>query len=133
MSVLIPRPRLARNPNRYVKQRTLVRLVMGRGGFIGELSLTEVFPALERYRNGNRLVMLTEFYVHPLRRRRGWGKELLDNMVRLVDKKGWDVLTYARSYGIGRKPKDEELVQLYRRYGFRSAGRDDTYLVRRCR
>lgn len=101
---------------------------IGAGGFRGEVSL--LAPTDEALlwwqRPGFPLLYLTDLYVHPLRRRAGWARVLLDAAVAHADAAGADLWTWCHSHGVrqlsnGQKvsrPDNRALEALYKQYGF---------------
>lgn len=121
------------------------RWVVGAGGFLGEASVVEV-PALnaDMYRTARpavRLLELTDVYVHPLRRGRGWATRLLQSAVDWADGAGVDLVLRACPYGPladrgGRaltRLDSAALAKFYVSYGFRPRKGDLHIMVRRCR
>jgi GNAT superfamily N-acetyltransferase len=111
---------------------------IGSGGFIGSVSVipvpsAEVLGAVKKRRP---LMFLTYLFVHPLRRGRGWGGELVAAATAWADAEGIDLWLYARPYGHARGRRTvEQLVAFYRAHGFRpieGAGHRNE-MVRRCR
>lgn len=110
----------------------VVRMVIGRGGFTGEISLVVPSPNIwSWYMRDRMLLLFTYFNVHPLMRGHGWGRCLLQFMVRYADRHGIDLVTYAEPYDGGRVGQTK-LAHLYRSYGFGRRDRDG-FMVRRCR
>jgi GNAT superfamily N-acetyltransferase len=131
MSVL--RPRRAHKPSRLRSRPTVLRLVIGTGGFTGEAALAEPYSEMLPLKQRRPLLLFTDFYVHPLRRGLGWGTRLLRAVVRWADRRGWDLVTYASAYGVRSLP-NELLTSWYCHvFDFRPARADPRFLVRRCR
>ena len=121
-------------------ESVIKRFVVGTGGFVGEASLAKLDAnELTHRRDGIFMVGLTDVYVHPLRRRRGWGRKVLKLAVRWADSRRCDVYTYIQPYGPthlkdGREvsaPDPETLRKLYNEYGFKTSRRDSSVMVRR--
>lgn len=106
-----------------------VRWTVGAGGFIGEVTVRpvtdpDVLRAVQR--PGVPLLFLTELFVHPMRRGRGWSHALLQAAIQHAAAEGADLWLYASPYGSKRaghrsvhRPTTEELEALYSRHGFR--------------
>lgn len=88
-----------------------MRFVIGSGGFIGEVSIIDG--------------TLTDLYVHPLRRGKGWGHKLMRKAVKWADKGGLRLKLRVHPFGkqtvrSARKIAPREgLINLYKQYGFR--------------
>lgn len=104
------------------------RWTIGAGGFIGEVTLRAITSAnvVNKVKKERDLMFLTNLFVHPLRRGRGWAQALLQTATTYADRSGVDLWLYARPYGCTRtkagrvhRLAEDELRRLYRRHGFR--------------
>jgi GNAT superfamily N-acetyltransferase len=116
------------------------RWVVGEGGFIGEASLIELsVDEHRRYsRRGRFICELTDVYVHPLRRGRGWARVVVEAALDYADAEGWDVflrvVTYGKDSQRGPHRLDvESLIAFYGRLGFVGRRDDPRCMVRRWR
>lgn len=108
------------------------RWVIGNGGFIGEVSLF-VLAESDHYikgRSQRHYVELSNLYVHPKRRGRGWARELLTVAIQYAREREWIIFIRAIPYGKDHGELDE-LLATYRRYGFRSRKSDPREMVLR--
>jgi len=97
----------------------ITRFVMGAGGFLGEVSLKAApEEALALARPGRPLWFLTDLFVHPLRRKDGWGRSLMRSAVGYADRKGADLWLYARPHGRAPRMSEEQLAVFYFDHGF---------------
>jgi GNAT superfamily N-acetyltransferase len=105
----------------HMSGKLIQRWKMGAGGFIGEVSLFALAESDQyvRGRGDDRMyVELSNFYVHPLRRGRGWGRELLTTAIAYAQGSGWVI--FLRVVPYGRSPSSvDELLVLYRQHGFK--------------
>lgn len=121
------------------------RWTVGSGGFIGEVTLLTVdetnYDLHLTRRKSVPLLELTDLYVHPLRRGRGWAQELLTTAVEWADAHQTDLVLRTAAYGphkdrnkrpVPRMTK-EELQVFYARFGFKSRKADPCIMVRRWR
>jgi GNAT superfamily N-acetyltransferase len=103
------------------------RWTIGTGGFLGEITLQGLADTdyyVRRSDEERSYVELTNYFVHPLRRHLGWGRELFETAIAHAEKRHWPVFLRAVPYG--RSPADlERLVTFYRSYGFRQVRRGD--------
>jgi len=103
------------------------RWTIGKGGFIGEVSLFELAEAdmYVKGRSKRTYVELSNLYVHPLRRGRGWARELLK--VAIAHARQNNHVVFLRAVPYGTAPHTlGDLLALYARYGFKHrAGADD--------
>ena len=67
---------------------------------------------------GGRDAFLTEIFVRPEHRRRGWARLLLDELARLARQEG------AGAIHLGVYPDNEPALQLYKSAGFQKIPRD---------
>ena len=75
-------------------------------------------------------VELTNLYVHPLRRGRGWANELLSTAKEFAYDNNWNLFLRAVPYG--KDPCEvEQLIALYKRHGFKSTRRDPREMLLR--
>ena len=114
-----------------------LRWTMGAGGFMGEVRLDPIVDpvVLRKVQRGRPLLFLTELYVHPLRRQKGWANELIRTCTAYADTAGIDLWLYAYPFGNGERMTVKQLVTLYGTHGFRpikGAGYQDE-MVRRWR
>lgn len=107
---------------------------------MGEASLAKLDAKELTYRRaGVQLLGLTYVFVHPLRRRLGWGRQVLEQAVKWVDEREIDLYTYTSPYGIKKLrdgsevscPDAAALRKLYKEYGFVSSRRGWQVMVRR--
>lgn len=108
------------------------RWVIGRGGFIGEVSLFELSQndAHVRGRDRRVYVELSNLHIHPLRRGRGWSHVLLRAALAHAAARGWCV--FLRTVPYNKPTMNEELLRkLYRGYGFKSLRGDPREMVLR--
>ena len=91
--------------------------MIGAGGFIGEVSIVTTDRA-------DADVELTDLFVHPLRRGRGWASDLVDAALAFCSRKGWSVILRARPHGRERLSRPA-LVRFYAAKGFVSTDDDD--------
>lgn len=103
-----------------------LRWVIGAGGFIGEVSLVAVPPEYPALNVSARCALLTDFYVHPLRRRRGWGEALLTAALQHADKHAIDLVLWAQPHGTRKHGRlnASQLVALYSSHGFNYFGKE---------
>lgn len=97
------------------------RWKIGAGGFIGEVSLRSVADD-DAYTGAD--VELTDLHVHPLRRGRGWGRELVQCALAHAQRRRWVVFLRAVPYG--SKPASlRQLIAFYKSCGFKQLRRGD--------
>lgn len=110
------------------------RWIIGAGGFIGEVYLCEPPPEAGPDLRRRPMLFMTDLWVHPLRRGRGWASELLHAATTWADSRRIDLWTYVLRFddrpsamSVGR------LKALYEGRGFRPTGRKipEPVLVRR--
>lgn len=90
-------------------------------------------------RKSTPLLELTDMYVHPLRRGRGWAQELLNTAVTWADTHQTDLILRAAAYGPqkdrNKRPMPRlnkaELRVFYARFRFKSHKADPCIMVRR--
>lgn len=109
------------------------RWTVGRGGFIGEVSLCELLP-MDANIKGNSTrtyVELTNLHIHPMRRGQGWATVLIRAALQHADERGWVVFLRCIPYN---KPciTTTGLCKLYRQHGFKSRKTDPREMVRPC-
>lgn len=117
------------------------RWTVGKGGFIGEASLVHMDELEVRIhqRKGRFICELTDVYVHPMRRGKGWARSVVQAAIEHADAEGWDVFLRVVSYGTKsakggrRKLAPEELMAFYGRFGFVSRKAAPRCMVRRWR
>jgi GNAT superfamily N-acetyltransferase len=105
--------------------KLIQRWTIGKGGFIGEVSLFALSEE-DVYVRGNdtrTYVELSNLHIHPLRRAKGWGRELLSTALVHAQHRGWVVFIRAIPYNAGSLDLDC-LMAFYKRYGFKSTRRD---------
>jgi GNAT superfamily N-acetyltransferase len=115
------------------------RWTTGSGGFLGEVSLVEPdeWDAKTYARKGVELLEMTDVYVHPLRRGRGWARELVQTAILHADKEGLDLFLRTIAYGKTQHRRrwgalsTEELAAFYAKFGFKARKDDPRVMVRR--
>lgn len=106
------------------------RWTIGKGGFIGEVSLQQLseWDLYVRGRDQRAYCELTNLYVHPLRRGQGWARILMETALQHAQARDWPVFLRCVPYGI--EPSDlQRLMAFYRSYGFKSTRRDPREMV----
>ena len=108
----------------------LKRWTIGEGGFVGEVSLfnLSVEDNYVRGRDQRVYVELSNFHVHPLRRKLGWGKILLRAALRHAERRKWSVFIRVIPYSKIR-PDFERLMKLYTDHGFVKTKNDPREMV----
>jgi GNAT superfamily N-acetyltransferase len=99
------------------------RWVIGAGGFTGSVILEAVEDA--DLALTPRCALLTELYVHPLRRGQGWAATLMQTAFKYADSNGLDLVTYASPFGV-RGMSKKKLQEFYLRMGFQFANGGET-------
>lgn len=112
--------------------------MVGEGGFIGEASLAEISEEDYRRvaRRGRYVCELTDVYVHPLRRRLGWAREVVRVALDYADEEEWDVFLRVVEYGTTGKwgrASTEQLIKFYASMGFTQLKADPREMIRRYR
>lgn len=112
---------------RIVSGKVVGRWVVGTGGFLGEATLQGLLETDYYVRRSDEepsYVELTNVYVHPQRRGRGWGAAVVEAALTHAERRGWPVFLRAIPYG--KEPADlDQLIRFYRSYGFRQLRRGD--------
>lgn len=101
------------------------RWTLGEGGFLGEVTLQRLSVA-DSYvlQDGVPCYELTNLYVHPKRRGKGWATQLMETALEFSKKRGADVFLRVVPYGCA--PADStRLIKFYRSYGFKQVRRGD--------
>jgi GNAT superfamily N-acetyltransferase len=116
----------------------LHRWTVGKGGFLGEVSLYTLAEDTAAYipRKGVTCLELTDLFVHPQRRGRGWATELLTTATKYADDTATDLFLRVVSYGKVSGASVEALTALYAAHGFKPFRRYDPSgreMVRRAR
>lgn len=118
-----------------MNSEVLHRWVVAQDGLEGEVSLC----ALSVYEdpglmNGSRMLELTDLWVEPKARGRGWGVELLRAACAWADDNHADLFIRVVAYGRER-PRAEvvDLMKFYSRAGFVSRRSDQREMVRKWR
>jgi GNAT superfamily N-acetyltransferase len=119
--------------------------VIGAGGFVGEASIQvpeENDLELRRLqRKAYPLAELTDVYVHPLRRGRGWAKTLAAWAVTYAQYHRLDLVLRVLPYGTRKLcngttvqlMSQAELTAFYASFGFKVTKADPAIMVYRCR
>lgn len=94
------------------------RWVIGAGGFLGEVTLRTVDSPWPFKRSAVRTVELTDLFVHPARRGKGWSRELLRVATTYADVRQLDLILRVCAHGKKRGPGNNKLIQLYESFGF---------------
>ena len=108
--------------------KLIQRFTIGAGGFIGEVSLFELSQEDSYVRAALgctcKCVELSNLHVHPLRRCKGWGRELLSTALCHAQRHKWAV--FIRVIPYAKDSIDLEcLTKFYKRYGFTQLKRND--------
>ena len=106
------------------------RWKIGAGGFIGEVSLFELSneDLYVRGRDRRKFVELSDLHVHPLRRGKGWGRELLSTALTHAQRYDWCVFIRVIPYAADPMELDC-LMDFYKRYGFKSRRNDKREMI----
>ena len=107
---------------------------MGSGGVLGEVTLRSLLNVaflnnMVPVRTGVRMVVLTDLFVHPAARRKGWACKLIKSAVAYADTNGLDLALEACPYGTIDGACEHSLVKLYKVFGFKKV--KEYYMVRR--
>jgi GNAT superfamily N-acetyltransferase len=108
------------------------RWVIGAGGFIGEVSLAQASycEASTFSRKGVRCVVLTNLYVHPLRRGNNWADSLMRQAVAYADRHQLDLVLTVKPHGPHPRASRRALEEFYLKFGFEAGPLAS--MVRRC-
>ncbi len=102
------------------------RWTMGAGGFIGEVSLFKLSAQDEHIaQRFPDTVELSDLYVHPLRRGKGWARILLRSAIAHAAINEWNVFIRVIPYGKEPIISLEDLIAFYKQHGFKHINRRD--------
>ena len=83
------------------------------------------------YRLKGGWLSLTNVYVHPFIRGRGYGQRIMEQVITYADKEGVGLLLQIRPYSRWKRMRTEQLREWYATFGFRWRG--DNIMTRRAR
>lgn len=100
------------------RARATMRFVVGTGGFIGEATLERDSNDNDDLRKAAFEFTLTNVFVHPLRRNRGWGHQLMRTVCAFADHNGFQLRLIVMPHGVGEHLDRAALEAFYAGYGF---------------
>lgn len=110
------------------------RWVIGAGGFLGEVTLRALDEQFWLFRSTEaRMVELTDLFIHPQRRSKGWSHELLAVATAYADKQDLDLILRVCAHGKKRGLGNDKLIQLYEAHGFVRSLAFQKYMIRRAK